>query len=149
MSEAEPSAAEVALGRDHRGKRILVAEDHPLNRALMAELLAAAGLEVDMAANGIEAVAMAARTSYDLILMDVQMPKMNGLRAARAIRLLPGQGEVPIIAMTGRTLDEDRAAGEEAGINDYLVKPLRPDVLFAALLRWLQTKDGGDDAGSP
>jgi CheY-like chemotaxis protein len=108
----------------------------------MGELLAGAALEVELAANGIEAVAKAAHASYDLILMDLQMPKMDGLKAARAIRLLPGHSNVPSIAMTGRTQEEDRAAGRDAGISDYLMKPAQPARLFAVVLRWLETTQG-------
>ena len=137
MTEETTSAAD-ALRSEHQGRRVLVAEDDTLTRALLIELLAGAGLEVDGAANGVEAVAMAARAQYDLILMDVRMEKMDGLRAAHAIRLLPGCAETPIIAMSGNSLAEDRDAAQLAGMSDYLTKPARPDALFAVVLQWLE-----------
>lgn len=137
MNINDQSAVEQALGHDHSGKRVLLAEDHQLNREVTAELLRNVGLDVDTAENGIEAVAMAACNTYDAILMDTLMPKMDGLKAAHAIRLLPGYSEVPIIALTGKALEADREACIAAGMNSYLVKPTPPDKLFAAILQWL------------
>jgi two-component system, sensor histidine kinase and response regulator len=137
MSVNDPSAVEETLRREHGGNRVLLAEDHRLNREVTAELLCNAGLAVDTAENGIEAVAMAARNSYDLILMDMKMPIMDGLRATHAIRLLPGYGDVPIIALTGKAVEADREACMAAGMQSYLLKPTPPDVLIAAALKWL------------
>lgn len=137
MSFDDLSVVEQKLRHEHGGKRVLLAEDHRLNREVTAELLHNAGLDVDAAINGIEAVAMAAHNSYDAILMDVKMPTMDGLRAAQAIRLLPGYGEVPIIALTGKGLEEDRQACIAAGMTSCLLKPTPPNVLLAALLQWL------------
>ena len=96
-----------------------------------------AGLVVDMAEDGAQAVAMARITPYTAILMDMQMPTMDGLEATRQIRQLPGYTTVPIIAMTANAFAEDKARCFEAGMNDFLIKPFAPDTLFATLLRAL------------
>jgi two-component system sensor histidine kinase/response regulator len=131
------SPAERQLAREHPGARLLLAEDNPINQEVIVELLRESGLAVDLAEDGLQAVEMAERNAYDLILMDVQMPVLDGLAATRLIRELPGRGETPILAMTANAFNEDRAACLEAGMNDHVGKPVDPERLFAALLHWL------------
>ena len=127
-----------ALARLFGGARVLLVEDEPLSREVMLFLLEDAGLAPEVAANGREAVKMAQGCSYALILMDVQMPIMNGLDATRAIRQIPGMTKVPILALTANAFDEDRDASLAAGMNDHIGKPVEPDALCVTVLHWLQ-----------
>jgi PAS domain S-box-containing protein len=117
--------------------RILVAEDNPVNQRVTIAILEKAGYRVDVAANGIEAVDMAARLPYDAILMDIQMPEMGGVEASQRIRKLPAsQSAVPIIALTANAMAGDREAYLAAGMDDYLAKPLRQEDLIAMVKKW-------------
>ena len=128
---------ESRLRAAHPGARLLLAEDNAVNRELALELIRAVGLDADSAADGREAVAMAAATNYALILMDVQMPEMNGLDATRAIRGQPANATVPILAMTADAFSDSREACRQAGMDDFIAKPVEPAMLYAALLKWL------------
>ena len=148
-TEVERSATvESILRRDYRGKRILLAEDEPVNQLVAQMLLSDAGLEVDIAGDGAKAVRLVEQNDYDLILMDVQMPEMDGLDATRAIRHMPQGKHVPILAMTANVFAEDQAKCLAAGMNDFLAKPAVPEVLFASVLKWLSKAGDEKNSGS-
>jgi signal transduction histidine kinase/ActR/RegA family two-component response regulator len=129
--------AEETLRRDYAGRRILVVDDDENNRDLALEIFEPTGLSVEVAFTGVEAVEMATATAYDLILMDMRMPRMDGLEATRRIRRLPGYARTPILAMTGNTFREDREKCLESGMNDFIPKPVRLEELYTKLLEWL------------
>ncbi|MFZ4288949.1 response regulator [Variovorax sp. HJSM1_2] len=131
---------EAALRDKHRGAHVLLAEDNPVNQEVATELLHAAGLVVDIADDGEQAVRMVRRGTYDLVLMDVQMPRMDGLQATELLRQDPKLADLPIIAMTANAFSEDRQACLDAGMNDHLAKPVDPRILHDALLRWLPVR---------
>jgi len=130
-------SAEVQLKTRYFGTRILLAEDEPINQEVSRGLLEGVGLTVELAEDGGAAVAMAQRSHYDLILMDMQMPQMNGVEATRVIRALPGYAKTPILAMTANAFDEDRQVCLDAGMNDHIGKPAVPEALYETLLKWL------------
>ena len=129
--------AEATLRLHHCGARLLLAEDNAINREVALELLHGAGLKVDTAQNVREAVEKTISTAYDLILMDMQMPEMDGLTATRLIRELPNRTKLPILAMTANAFDEHRQTCLSAEMNDFIPKPVDPEILFTALLKWL------------
>jgi two-component system, sensor histidine kinase and response regulator len=111
----------------------LLADDNPINREVGAGLLQALGLQVHTAADGQAVLAMAATARYDLVLMDMQMPLLDGLAATRCLRAMPGIGAVPVIAVTANSSDQSRQACFDAGMNAFVTKPIDIRLLAAAV----------------
>ncbi|UCV27501.1 PAS domain-containing hybrid sensor histidine kinase/response regulator [Ferribacterium limneticum] len=130
--------AETRLREGYAGSRILLAEDEPVNQEVTRALLEIVGLEVDVAEDGQAAVDMASLKAYDLILMDMQMPRLNGLDATRRIRALPGYVDIPILGLTANALPQDRQACLLAGMNTHIAKPLKSQALYGLVLTWLK-----------
>jgi two-component system sensor histidine kinase/response regulator len=123
-----------------RGARVLLVDDVELNRLVAQAFLHQAGVHVDVAVHGRDALQKIAANDYALVLMDIQMPEMDGLAATREIRRDPHYRDLPIVAMTAHAMSGDRERSLEAGMNDHLTKPIDPEALFAALLRWIKPK---------
>ena len=129
------------------GAHILLVEDNEINQQVASELLRDAGFVVDVASNGAQALEQAGRTAYDLVLMDMQMPVMDGLTATRELRRRPDRADLPIIAMTANAMPEHREQCLAAGMNDHLAKPIEPDALWRALLQWIPAPVGPERGG--
>ncbi|MCK6423414.1 MAG: response regulator, partial [Aquabacterium sp.] len=125
------------LRENCRQRRVLLVDDEPINREIAQALLEDAGLTPDIARDGVEASHLARLQNYDLILMDMQMPRMDGIEACRQIRQHSGNTRVRIVAMTANAFADDKARCLAAGMNDFLVKPIKPQDFYAQLLRWL------------
>ncbi len=117
--------------------QILLVEDDPINAEVAVELLSRVGCQVDVAVDGEKAAKMAATRNYDLILMDIQMPVMNGFKSTDLIRLLPQHKKTPILAMSANVMQSDRERSLRHGMNDFVPKPVDPEQLYTTLLRWL------------
>ena len=128
--------------------RLLVVDDNAVNRELVCALLEPFDVDIETASDGVEAVDAVASRAFDLILMDVQMPNMDGLTATRRIRAAaaPGSPRVPIIALTANVLPEQIARCREAGMDDHLGKPISPARLLDVLARW--SPESTEDEGS-
>jgi CheY-like chemotaxis protein len=132
--------AERRLQTEHAGARVLLAEDEPVNQEVSCAMLEQVGLLVDLAEDGQQALELARRNNYALILMDLQMPVMNGVEASQAIRTLSGYAKTPILAMTANAFDEDRQVCIDAGMSDHIAKPVDPQKLYEILLAWLEKR---------
>ena len=133
-----------------RGRRVLLVEDNELNRFVATELLAdVAGMDVALAGSGQEALTLLRGAAFDLVLMDIQMPGMDGLQATRLIRADPALARLPVIAMTAHAMAADRDKSREAGMNDHVAKPFEPAQLFEVMLRWLAPVCADGVAGAP
>ena len=137
-TRATEGKVNTVLLRDFRGTRVLLVEDDRLSQEVTLMLLREVGLAPDLAENGRQAVFLAAQHDYALILMDVQMPGMDGLEATRAIRNLPGYSLTPILANSASAFAEHRRKCLAAGMNDFVAKPVTPPALYGTLLKWLQ-----------
>ncbi len=140
LASAVAIDAEALIRQRFQGHRILLVDDEPINLEVAQCLLEGAGLIVDTAGDGVQAIERARQVDYALILMDVQMPKLNGLDATRDIRGISGYEDVPILAMTANAFREDKDRCLEGGMNDCLIKPFYPDELFSALIRNLDQR---------
>ena len=121
-----------------RGARVLLVEDNELNREVATGLLEPAHMSIDVAENGEVAVRMVNKHDYDLVLMDMQMPVMDGIAATKAIRSNPRFRELPIIAMTANAMDADRELCRQSGMDDHVSKPIDPDAMFATVMKWIK-----------
>lgn len=144
IAQSATDSDEAILKRDYAGLRILLVEDQPINREIAAHMLQRIGAVIDNAADGAQAVSLVEQNVYDLILMDVQMPNMDGLEATRRIRQLANGANVRILAMTANAFAEDKICCLEAGMNDIITKPFRLELLVEKIL--LQMQDSARDA---
>jgi CheY-like chemotaxis protein len=145
----QPQGAGAYDFRPIQGARVLLVDDVRLNREVALAFLAKTGVQVDTALNGLEAVCKVRSTAYDLVLMDIQMPEMDGLSATREIREDACFADLPILAMTAHAMTGDRERSLAAGMNDHLTKPISPEVLFDALLRWIKPRQTNRDRTQP
>ena len=130
-------SAENELKARHSGRRVLLAEDEPINQEVTRLLMEEVGLRVDLADDGAEAVEMAKETDYALIVMDLRMPVLDGVEATWLIRTVPGRASTPILALTASVFNKDSERCFAAGMNDFITKPVSAEDLFATLLKWL------------
>ncbi|MCB1617400.1 MAG: response regulator, partial [Pseudomonadales bacterium] len=144
--EQQHAAAPQVFG----GRRVLLAEDNPTNQEVAQAILSRAGFAIDICENGSDALRRVQQDRYDAVLMDIQMPVMDGLESTRRIRQLGGRyAELPIIAMTAHALTGDREKSLEAGMNGHVTKPINPEVLFTELARWVAAGEAPAPANVP
>jgi signal transduction histidine kinase len=133
-------SADLRLSDEYAGTRVLVVEDEPITQEVSRLLLEDVGFVVDTADDGLQALELAKQNGYALILMDMQMPHLNGVEASKAIRMNSLNKETPILAMTANAFDEDRQVCLDAGMNDHIAKPVDPDKLYETVLVWLEKR---------
>jgi len=146
--DVEPSPALITrhlMVETRQPLRILVAEDNPVNQQVAKQMLEKRGHSIDLVENGREAVEAVGSQDYDIVLMDIQMPEMDGIAATQEIRMQPAHADLPIVAMTAHALPEERAQFLAAGMNDHIPKPFKPHDLFACVEGW--GGGGGDSTG--
>ncbi|MCG8550356.1 MAG: PAS domain S-box protein, partial [Desulfobacterales bacterium] len=134
-----------ALAKLRENARVLLVEDNEINQEVAKSILEQFGLSVDTALNGRVACRKVEANLYDLILMDMQMPVMDGLEASQKIRETPNGAKVPIVALTANAFEEDRKQCMEVGMNGFVAKPFEPEQLHAVLARWIPGRDGIED----
>jgi CheY-like chemotaxis protein len=128
------------LAASIHGAHVLLVEDNEINQEVALEFLSKSGLQVTIANHGGEAIACVKRTDFDAVLMDLQMPTMDGFMACQEIRKLPQGKELPIIALSAAALTQDKQACDRVGMNDHVAKPINPEYLIAILLKWIKPK---------
>ncbi len=136
-SVAASAGPEEQISRRHRRRRVLLVDDDPINLEIACSLLESCQLVIDTAEDGLQAIRKARTQAYAVIVMDMQMPRLDGLEATRQIRALARHGATPILAMTANAFSEDRLRCLEAGMNDFIAKPFDPELFFSTLLKWL------------
>ncbi len=149
VARAEPDKEGARPAVWAEGRQVLLAEDNPVNQLVTTTILKKLGMQVKLAANGKEALRLAQEAVFDIILMDCQMPEMDGFMATRAIRERSSGMRTPIIALTAGATEEDRLKALEAGMDDFLLKPIQPDHLSRTLRRWLDTASAPASPASP
>lgn len=153
IASAQKSTISPETARDLAGARVLLVEDNEMNQQIATELLTSTGMIVDIAKDGREAVDLLTRTEaelpYDMVLMDIQMPNMDGYEATRLIRLDPDLSDLPIIAMTAHAMDEEKRRCLVAGMNDHITKPIDSEVMFSKMSQWLHRRVSRDAGGPP
>ncbi len=145
----EKAVRSVDAAETGNGRRILLAEDNQINAILAVSLLKRAGHQVDTVSNGMEVLEALERAPYDLVLMDVHMPGMDGLEATRRIRCHRTHHDIPVIALTANAMAEDRSRCLDAGMNDFLTKPMTPDALYEAIRKWTESRPADRSVAVP
>jgi len=136
--DSSQNKGNVAIPEAIHGAKILLAEDNKINQMVATELLRIEGFETTVAENGRMAVELLQQQKFNLVLMDVEMPEMNGLEATRVIRSDERFRDLPILAMTANAMSGDRAVSLESGMNDHISKPIDPNILYEALVKWIR-----------